>query len=184
MTRFAMLALCLGAQLCSAQSTPSVDLKTLKSKYKQDLAVIQADSDKALTNSIQGYADALKVLGQKLQGAGDLDGILAVQKESERFGKEKAIPEGAVVADNVALRELQLYWQKMPETIDISKSRKIVALSKGHIAALEAAKKQLTTQGKVEEAVELKNEIERLRTSAEVTAAEFILTSSSLDSPP
>ncbi|MEI6219016.1 MAG: LamG domain-containing protein, partial [bacterium] len=36
----------------------------------------------------------------------------------------------------------------------------------------------------VEAAVELKNEIERLRTSAEVTAAEFILTSSSVDSPP
>jgi Concanavalin A-like lectin/glucanases superfamily len=184
MTRFAILALCLGAQLCSAQSTPSADLKTLKSKYEQDLAVIQADSDKALTNSVQGYADALKALGQKLQGAGDLDGILAVKKETERFGKEKAIPEGAVVADNVGLRELQLYWQKMPETIDINKSRKIVKLSKGHIAALEVAKKQLTTQGKVDEAVELKNEIERVRTSAEVTAAEFVLTSASVDSPP
>jgi hypothetical protein len=181
MMRFAILAVLLGAQLCSAQSTPSTDLKTLKSKYEQDLAVIQADSDKALTNSIQDYGDALKALAQTLQGAGDLDGVLAVKKEVERFEEEKAIPEGAVAADCKALRELQLKWQKMPETISVNKSKKIVPLSRSHIAAIEKVKKQLTMQGKVDDAVEAKNEIERVRTSAEVTAAEFVLTCAGID---
>ena len=175
------LALCFGAQLCPAQTAPPADIKTLKAKYEQGLAAIQGETNKALTNSVQGYADALKALGQKLQGAGDLDGMLAVKKESERFEKEKTIPESAVVADCVALRDLQTKWQKMPDTIDVNKSKKIVTLSKGHIAALEEVKKQLTMQGKVEEAVVVKDEIERARTSADVTAAEFVLTCAGMD---
>ena len=176
MKRLVIVAMCLCAQQCLAQTTPPADIKTLKAKYEQGLAAIQEDTNKALTNSVQGYADALKALGQKLQGAGDLDGMLGVKKESERFEKEKTIPESAVVADCAALRDLQTKWQKMPDTIDISKSKKIVTLSRSHIAALEEVKKQLTMQGKVDEAVEAKNEIERVRTSAEVTAAEFVLT--------
>jgi Concanavalin A-like lectin/glucanases superfamily len=178
---FMGLALCLCAQFCPAQSTAPADIKTLKAKYEQGLAVIQSETDKALTNSVQGYADALKGLGQKLQGAGDLDGMLAVKKEAERFEKEKTMPESAVVADCAALRDLQLKWQKMPDTIDVSKSRKIVTLSRNQIAVLEEVKKQFTMQGKVDAAVEAKNEIERVRTSAEVTAAEFVLASAGID---
>lgn len=181
MKRIVIVAMCLSTMQCLAQSTAPVDIKTLKAKYEQGLAAIQEETNKALTNSVQGYADALKALGQKLQGAGDLDGILAVKKEAERFGNEKAIPEGAVVADCVALKDLQLKWQKRPDAIDISKSKKLVALSRSHIAALEEVKKQLTIQGKVDEAVEAKNEIERVRTSAEVTAAEFVLTNAGID---
>ena len=164
MKRIVLVAMCLCALPCLAQTTPPLDIKTLKAKYEQGLAAIQEDTNKALTNSVQGYADALKALGQKLQGAGYLDGILAVEKEAERLGNEKAIPEGAVVTDCGALRELQLKWQKMLDAIDVNKSKKIVTLSRNHIAALEEVKKQLTMQGKVDEAVEAKNEIERVRT--------------------
>jgi len=181
MKRLVIVAMCFCAQQCLAQTAPSADIKTLKVKYEQGLAAIQEDTNKALANSVQGYADALKALGRKLQGAGDLDGMLAVKKESERFEKEKAIPESAVVADCVALKDLQLRWQKMPDAIDVSKSKKIVTLSGSHIAALEELKKQLTMQGQVDEAVEAKNEIERVRTSAEVTAAEFVLTNAGID---
>ena len=181
MKRLAIVAMCFCAQQCLAQNAPPADIKTLKVKYEQGLAAIQEDANKALTNSVQGYVDALRVLGQKLQGAGDLDGMLAAKKESERFEKEKAIPESAVVADCAALRELQLKWQRMPDAMDISKSKRIVTLSRNHIAALEELKKQLTMQGKVEAAIEAKNEIEKVRTSAEVTAAEFVLTSADVN---
>jgi|APCry1669188970_1035186.scaffolds.fasta_scaffold13620_2 Concanavalin A-like lectin/glucanases superfamily len=175
------LVTCMAALQCPAQTTPPADIKTLKAKYEQGLAAIQDESNKALTNSIQGYADALKTLKQKLQGVGDLDGILATKKEAERFGKEKALPESAVVADCVALRDLQHKWQKTHDAIDVSKSKKVVTLSKSHIAALEEVKKLLTMQGKVEEAVVVKDEIERVRTSAEVTAAEFVLANAGID---
>lgn len=174
--RFAagIFTLCLGAQLCSAEAVPPTELKALITKYEQCLAAIQTSIDKRLQEWPQAYAAELKKVERKLQTEGDLDGLLTVRKEMERFDREKVIPESATVTYPV-VRELQLKWRKVPETADIDKSKRIVLLSLSHIAALEDLKKRLTVQGKVEEAIAARDELERVRTSAPVTAAEFIL---------
>jgi hypothetical protein len=179
----AILAVCLIAQFCFAQGAAPADLKALRARYEQGLASIHTNSVKALQDWPNAYTADLKKLEKKLQSSGDLDGLLAVRKEMERFGEDKAIPERAL-SESPALKEAQLKWRKTPETIEIDQSRRIVLLARSYSASLEELKRKLTTQGKVEQAIEAKDESERVRTSAPVTAAQFALASAGVDLRP
>lgn len=170
----AVLAVSLLTQL-PVQAAPSADVKELRTKYEQMLASFQSDSEKELQGWPQAYAAELNKVEEKFQSGGDLEGLLAVRGEIARFKKESKIPDDAVVAVSPVLRDVQLKWQKMPETIEIEKSKKIVSFSRKYFDFLEELKKKLTMKGQVEEAIEANNEIARVRALAAYTAAEFVL---------
>lgn len=173
----ALLALVLAAQQGSAQGDPCTDLKALRTKYDDYMVAIQTNAAQSLTKWPQAYRDELKRVEQKQREGGNLEGVLAIRKEIERFDKEKQLPDESL-SEIAGLKELQLKWRKMPAVIEIERNRRIVALSQSYRANLEEAKKKLTMQGKLELAIEAKNEIDRVRTSAPVTAAEFVLADS------
>src|SRR3990172_10405164 len=72
-------------------------LKKDRQVVEQQLARIEADAMKSLEAWPAEYARSLKALEEKLKKDGDLQGVLAVRKESDRFAANKQIPAEAVV---------------------------------------------------------------------------------------
>gem|GEM_PF-6707323 len=167
----AIIIACAAPFLHAAGEAP-VTLDSLKSSYETELKKIQADNSAEMQVKI--YEKLLLKHMATYQKAGNLDGVLALQKEKDRLDKEKTVFDGS--ADSEALAKLVQEHQKEWQQVDLDKSKKIIALAEGwYIANLETLKKQLTQQGKIEEAIQIKNEVDRIRGSAEVTAAQFTL---------
>ena len=161
------------------------DLKTVLATYQKayelDLEKAEADSKQSIIGWSVQYVQLLDSLEKKFQGAGDLGGLVAVRKERARFTETKQIPDDAVVAVPQELADLQGKAIKALQIADLKKNRQIVAGSNKYVAALEDLKKNLTKQGKVDDAVEVNAEIARVKERPEVTAAQFTVAAVAVD---
>ncbi len=102
------------------------------------------------------YETALGELQNQFQKAADLEGALATRAERTRLHTEQALSDKEVVNEPKALRSLQ---QTM-----ISKMQDLVAgVVSESLPRLIEYKKQLTVEGKLDEAVAVKQAIERLQ---------------------
>jgi len=102
------------------------------------------------------YEGQLAELQLVLQKAADLEGALAVRAERQRLATEQDLNEGNLVAEPKALRTLQ---QQNLTTLNDLMSQ----LISDSMPRLLEFKKQLTVAGKLDEAVNVRNAIERLQ---------------------
>ena len=123
----------------------------------------------AATNRIPAkYARDLEVLQAKFQEAGDLDALLAVKKEIERYRRAKAeeadpfetvpeMPSDVIVAEPAELRQLQeRYVESFTEAA--ADFKKGISESGDRLRAqIKAAETSLTKAGKIEEAIAMRN---------------------------
>ena len=97
MKKMMVTAVFLGAAL----ATHAQDLKTIldsKAKaYRQNLAKVEAEVRKQQKDLPDQYLQALTSLEQRFTKAGDLDNVLLVRKELDRFQQAKQISEEMVV---------------------------------------------------------------------------------------
>jgi len=101
------------------------------------------------------YAHELNALIDTFRLRGDLEKTLAVKKEKERFESEKTLEEKNLVEVPVQLRELQQQFLATPRkgTEEIAKS---------YVVRLEDAKKKLTIDDKLDDAVLAQQEIDKI----------------------
>jgi hypothetical protein len=104
------------------------------------------------------YDEQLLELQMTLQKAADLEGALAVRAERQRLAAEQELNEGNLVSEPKALRILQT--QNLTNLNDLT--GQLIAES---LPRLVEFKKQLTVAGKLDEAVNVRNAIERLQNS-------------------
>ena len=123
----------------------------------------------AATNRIPAkYARDLEVLQAKFQEAGNLDALLAVKKEIERYRRAKAeeadpfetvpeMPSDVIVAEPAELRQLQeRYVESFTEAA--ADFKKGISESGDRLRAqIKAAETSLTKAGKIEEAIAMRN---------------------------
>jgi len=167
---------CLVAASISANSAavdvPST-LALLKSSYESNLlAIVRSD---ATAECMAIYGKKLDSLAETLQNAGDLDGVVAMRAEKKRLDEEKKVPAESSPDINSAIAKARAEYQQSATKAETDKNRGILALADNYASNLESLKKQFTQQDKIEEATLVKHEIERLHTSAEVTAAQFVI---------
>lgn len=130
----------------------------------------------ATTNQLpMKYMKDLAALHARFQEAGDLDSLLAVKNEAERFRKAKLaepdpfepVPEMTpddIVASPPELRKLQ--EQYLVGFTDAFQSMKagLVDIGERYKAQIKAAQASLTKAGLIEEAIEVRQEVERITT--------------------
>jgi len=171
----------LAALTAHAQQAPCSILTNRASAYRQEMAKVASDAVKQEQAWPDQYLQALKTLEQKFGKAGDLDGILAIRKETKRFQDEKQLPEEAVAEYTPDLAALQKKAIRLRREIEQNRRTAAGAATDRYLAALRALKKDLTKQGLLEEAIRAKDEIASVQ--ADATAAGLPLAPEEIAAP-
>jgi hypothetical protein len=158
MFRFPALLLAL-AVTCYAQVAPTAPAPTAPSPGRIGEAEAAKVEDRIASvrrDSLGKYETALGDMQAQMQKAADLEGAIAVRNERARLTKEQALSEKNFVNEPKSLRALQ--QQTVGRMNDLVSS--VVADS---LPKLIEYKKQLTIDGKLDDALAVKQAIERLQ---------------------
>ena len=167
----AVLSMCL-ATLSAHGQLPSAVVNYGR-EFAKDIAGYRAVYA-ATTNRIPGkYRHDLEVLQAKFQEAGDLDGLLAVKKEVERYRKVKTedvdpfetVPEmtaDVIVAAPEELRKLQEQYVASFTEAATTLKNSISERGEKYRTQIKAAQTALTKAGKIDEAIAVRNEGDRV----------------------
>jgi hypothetical protein len=138
-------------------------LSGLRQRYEQaaiELAGWEMDQQKSAADRYGAFLDQAR---QQLQQKGDLDGYLAVQAEQKRLESEKTIATGS----NAALHPLVAIARTGYATTVAAAKRKreerFHTLTSRYAETLDAMKRSLTVAGKIQEALAVRDEAERVR---------------------
>lgn len=138
------------------------ELAELQAWYRQEQGRID-DNYLASMVAIEGdYAKQLKDLEKSLTSKGDLEGILAVRKEKERFTQAKSLTADAIVSTPAELQTVQMKNISQPAALKTAKNMATEKLICSYLEKLEILKKNLTQNLKIAEAVKVKEEITRI----------------------
>jgi hypothetical protein len=174
-----LLATAYAAAVYAEAERPALD--KYKATFEQELVGINEQSARAATNWPVQYVGALKSVEQRLKEAGDLDGLLAVRQEQERFGRDRTIPDEALVEKPAELRSAQLCGRRELDSREVERCRRVVGLADRHVANLESLKRNLTREDKVDYAIAVKAEIDAVKARPDVTAAQFVVAAAGVD---
>ena len=142
-------------------------------EFARDVAACQATYT-ATTNRIPGkYMRDLEVLRVKYQEAGDLDSLLAVKNEITRYKKAKseepdpfeAVPEmtaDVIVGKPAELRQLQEQYVTSFTDAAAKLKKEVSERGEKYRNNIKAAQAALTRAGKIEEAIAVRDEGERV----------------------
>ena len=141
--------------------------KTIAGYVREYESEMRAWPDKCLS--------VLKAERTRLQKSGDLDGWTVLNKEVERFELDRTIPEAVVTAAPASLRSILERCLAVRKSYAVARNKKVVALFQKYTSNLESYQEKLTRAGKMDEAIAVKAEVERVTKSKAVVAARFAL---------
>lgn len=172
--------LLLGGTMCAAAcfaqvDKPYPDVVQARDGYEARLAKIVEESSAQSTKWPEEYLGDLAKLMEAFRSSGNLEGVLAVGKETERFQKSRELTEQDVVTEPRRLRDLQVTVMEVPKKIELARCRAIDSLATRHCDAMKALEGELTRKGEVPGALQARAEAERVLQSRAVTAARFVL---------
>ncbi|MFC1497581.1 LamG-like jellyroll fold domain-containing protein [Verrucomicrobiota bacterium] len=153
----------------------AAELKRYKAAFKEQVEKIEANYLADILSCSEKYIKALEILQDKKQKTGDLDGWQIVRKEKERFTSEKEIPEEDIVNKPLELKSLQEKYREYKEKQKLKRAQELAALVDKYQSKLEPMKKEFTRAGKIEQALEIKMEMERVVSLEEVKKARELL---------
>jgi len=157
------------------------ELADLQAWYQQEHVRIDDNYLSSMVAVEGDYAKQLKDLEQSLTSKGDLEGVLAVRKEKERFSQEKNITSSVVTTTPAELQILQLKNASLPSALKKEKDKSIEKLTSTYLEKLEELKKSFTQNLRITEAVKIKEEIARVTITqtgkSEGTASETTISS-------
>ena len=160
-TRWIALLLVSVAVTCLGQQEFS--LAQLKGRYEARLAELDQARDKAIADAPARYRLFLQNLEKQFIDQGDLKGVLAVRAETNRFAKAATVTTNDLVVVPDALLLMQKYFMEAPATAERSRLKGRDELNRSYLKALELLKVDLTKKARIEEAVVVAAEIERMR---------------------
>jgi hypothetical protein len=138
------------------------ELDQAKMKYEAEQAKFgQIETEKVAAVKAT-YGTGLQDVMRRIQGRGDLDGVLLVKKEIERFASDPTLA-AAPVATPQELKELQVLCNDKVAASAVEKQQKLAALRQQYIAYLDSLEKKYTKQGQLEKALEARKEKEGVK---------------------
>jgi hypothetical protein len=167
----ATLALCLPSYPAHGQLPAAV--ANYGREFAKDVAGFRAEYIAATNGIPLKYKRDLEALQAKFQKAGDLDGLLAVKKEIDRYQKAMAgeldpfetVPEmtaNVIVTSPQELRKLQeQYVASFTEAATTLKTN-ISERGEKYRAQIKSMQTALTRAGKIDEAIAVRNESDRV----------------------
>ncbi|MFC1498566.1 hypothetical protein ACFLS1_08880 [Verrucomicrobiota bacterium] len=150
------------------------DLVRYKAVYEKNLEEIILDYIVKINKLNTLYVNALDKLMQTATKAGELENVMAVKKELERFKKKKNVPSKAE-GKLQALNNLQNSYRAQLKNAEIANAKSIVSLSDKYKSALEQIKKEKTIKGDIDEALKIRSELEKLEENEDLIKARKIV---------
>jgi hypothetical protein len=164
-----VIAVFVGSTSYAVAQAPS-EFGNAKKAFENALSKIKGDTA-GLNTCSANYVKSLEKLAQTMQMTGNLDGLMAASKEKERFLKEGSAPETPGPETPAELASVQNAYTKDLKSIEAAKAKKIAALVAPYMANLEELKKRLTQNGATDDAMEVKDEIDRVNNDPDIAAA-------------
>ncbi len=166
-----VLCLALIAVMVVNALAASPDIAKWKKTYTDAMARIEADYQAGTKNIPKEYAQALTGLRKKTQAAGNLDELLAVKGELERYLKQGTLPEQTMASQPRELVAIQEKFIAAGSEYEAAKCKQIVELTDRYVGSLKPLKTQLTKKGEIDAALAVDAEIKRVEALPNVVAA-------------
>jgi formylglycine-generating enzyme required for sulfatase activity len=138
-------------------------LAQLKAAHEAKLRELDAARTKAIAGTPGLYRLYLQNLEKQFVDKGDLQGVLAVQSESNRFAKTGTVSTNDLVAAPEAVQLAQKLFIGAPDTAERIWAKGRDDRNRNYLADLERLKVELTKRKRLTEAIEANAEIERVR---------------------
>ena len=151
--------------LCLCGWTPVYADPIAEQKELYDVRMSQAMNLHAdeMAQLAEQYTKALEGSAAMLQKQGNLDGVLAVKAEIQRFKRTGTVPEQSPENTHESVIKMQGIYRGSKAKSDVTKGQSIGELTAKYLTYLEGMQKKLTQEGKFEDAVRVKTEAERAR---------------------
>ncbi len=168
---------CLAVAACVVCAANPVDpIISLNEYYKKCLDKIASDSFASYCEWANNYKQALKDYQTSRQKDGDLDGWRTGKNELDRFLRNKTVDKSDLDAVDSALRSLQKTHLQSKAALSKDKNTKIVELTEKYTAHLLSKQRRSTKSGNMEQAIVFNEEIKRVESEEQYTAAKAALT--------
>ena len=148
----------------------------LKTKYEETLESFVLSHGMKMSDIQRQYETAVETFSKKAQEAGDLDRTTALLAELARFRRKKAVPPETPEDAISDVRQLQNSYRERYEALEEEHAKNVLTLADGYDRALDTVQKDLTRNGKFEDAMKVKNERQRVASSTYVVSARVVLT--------
>ena len=168
---FTLLTLCMS--LTAGADNPWPRLKTTLAKLEAEAA---EEHKEALEQLKTQYHARLKTMREEFTTAGELEMVLAVAAELERFQDGRTLPAPSEDGTGEIAR-IATAARAAVQKLEAKRDKKLAAIYKRYIAKLDQVKRQLVIDGKIDEALKIHEESARVN---------FILTEmeTKLSNPP
>lgn len=146
------------------------EAKKLQAPVQASLGVCRDQVLAEQMTAMAQYTNALARASDASRKAGDLDGVLALTEELKRCSKAGTFPETDDAGINEAVRSAR---QAYRAAVARARERSILdqkAIIERHVEDLETLKKKLTVDGRIEDAVAVKEYITSLKDEIEKKA--------------
>jgi len=151
------------------------ELETCTDNYQKDVQRIENDFQTKVELAKTNYISSLETLLSKIQATGNLDKSLAVKTEVERFNTVGTISKSA---SNTLIPEIATPQDKLRKDWVLLKQNRIMALGQRSVKQDESLGlliKSLTKEGKLDEALAVKTELDNLKKTIQDYKNELLL---------
>jgi len=164
----------LAVVLCAlaAQGNEIGEFRSAKVTYCRKLTDIYEQRRESLLRTLQDYVTSLRDMEQEYQEEGDLDNLLRVRKERNRFTGNTRPGSIKIVTKPLRLSRLQDEYLRKNRELKEAKSGEMADLVDNHVRHLATLKESLTRSGKIGEAILVSRELERIKESDPLAEAE------------
>ncbi len=168
-------AVCFAAILITVVSAlgQTGDLATAKLQYDNAITAIHSTRVEAEKNLAGQYTNALSTLQIKAQSDGDLDKVKAILAEKTRFETEHSSP--AAQPSVTELKNLADALNRRLREIGMKEAADILKQTQQYDATLAALQKDLTKQGKIDDASAVQDERKKLAETQNIKEAKAAL---------
>jgi hypothetical protein len=159
---FGILLLVPTLQSIAQETNKADDLSVLQQSYQEQVTKIEDNCGTKVKALLPSYVKELESLEQSLAQKGNLDGVIVVRKEKELASISQQIPNN-IIQTPVELKKVQEKFRDMRSGLDKAEKKEMATLTTDYVEKLELLKVSLTKSVKIDEAVMVKTEIERVK---------------------
>lgn len=154
--------------LLSPGGAPAAELKDFQDYLAARRELIDAMHRRRMDELNEKYLDSLRALLERVMGEGNLDRALSLRDTLERFEREGPAELGPPLAEVEGFRTLQDIWLRVRRESRAERAAELLEAYRKTDDALSKLEVRLTREGRVEEALAVRAERDRLREGPEI----------------
>lgn len=156
-----MTGMIVAAVVKAESKSETADLE--RALFEGNVASVEKTHTQSISKLSQQYIKALESKAEELQGKGDLDSLLAVKGELTRFNESGGVPATPDQPAPQIITDLQGIYRNAEAQANQTRRSAILRHATGYLAHLEDLQVKMTKDGKLEEAVKVRDEVVRIR---------------------